>query len=401
VQALRSVRPRKLRAPGARCLGVRPSLASRGKRRFVLVVVPLVAAVLAAAWIVADRGGPQSGKRRGPPEQGRSHSRERAAPPPERPRLFSPSSFWNKPLADGAPLDPRSREIVGALRQEVAKEIPKRTGPWISTASYSTPLYEVPNDQPTVRVALNNPNEHWRRTLQTAFTAVPIPRDARPAVGTDGHLTIWQPSTDKLWEFWRARREGNGGWRAAWGGAIRRVSKSPGYYTDKSWPGSAPNWGASATSLPVIGGTMLIDELRRGRIDHALALAVPFARAGVFSRPAQRTDGASQSPNAIPEGARLRLDPRLDINRLALPRPTRVMAKAAQRYGMVVRDQTANAIAFYAEDPTPTGKDPYRGANGKANGEPLFEGKWPVDLLERFPWDHLQLLKMDLRRGPG
>ena len=38
-----------------------------------------------------------------------------------------------------------------------------------------------------------------------------------------------------------------------------------------------------------------------------------MARAGVFSWPAQRTDGLLDSPDAIPEGARFRLDPNLDI----------------------------------------------------------------------------------------
>src|SRR3712207_8558510 len=35
------------------------------------------------------------------------------APPPkaEVPQIFAPTSFWNKPLADDAPVDPRSRAI--------------------------------------------------------------------------------------------------------------------------------------------------------------------------------------------------------------------------------------------------------------------------------------------------
>ena len=53
---------------------------------------------------------------------------------------------------------------------------------------------------------------------------------------------------------------------------------------------------------------MLLDELKAGRIDHALAINLPAPRAGVFAWPAQRTDGTGP-PTALPEGARLRLDP--------------------------------------------------------------------------------------------
>ena len=39
---------------------------------------------------------------------------------------------------------------------------------------------------------------------------------------------------------------------------------------------------------------------------------------------------------------------------------TRMMAKAAQRYGIIVRDQTGHAISFFAENPSQYGAtDPY------------------------------------------
>jgi hypothetical protein len=139
--------------------------------------------------------------------------------------------------------------------------------------------------------------------------------------------------------------------------------------------------------LPVVAGTMLISELQAGVIPHALAIAVPFARADVFSSPAQRTDGTSSDGNAIPEGARFRIDPTVNLDAIDMPPVTRMMAKAAQRYGMIVRDQTSHALGFFAEDPSPTGSDPY---------STLFGGMYPTDLFASFPWDHVQLLKMDL-----
>jgi hypothetical protein len=301
------------------------------------------------------------------------------------PRLFATTSVWNSPLPPGEPLDPASGTLVKSLTNIVAANLSARSGPWIQTSDSSTPLYQVASDQPTSRVQLDAGS--WAVTLQAAFQAVPIPSDARAAAGTDGHLTIWQPSTDRLWELYRARHAADG-WHADFGGAIMHVSESPGYYTPLSWPGAIPQWGATATSLPVIAGTMLISELQSGLIPHALAIAVPFARAGMYTWPAQRTDGTSADPASIPEGARFRLDPTLDVAALGLPPMTRVMAEAVQRYGMIVRDQTSHALAFYGEDPSPSGSNPYPA---------LFGNQYPIDLLASFPWDHLQLLKMDLR----
>jgi hypothetical protein len=305
-------------------------------------------------------------------------------------RLFAPDSVWNAPLSDSAPLDPTSGARMAELSAEVRAEVASGIGPWITESSYSTPLYTVPAGQPRVRVTLDTGS--WGAKLQQVLDhGVPIPAGASPAKGTDGHLTVYQPSSDTLWEFWRAVKKADG-WHASWGGAMQRVSQSPGYYTNAAWPTLAPwegwNWGSTATSLPMIAGTIMIHELQRGRIDHALAVDIPDACAKTFSWPAQRTDGGLTTPDCLPQGAHLRLDPALDLSKLSLPRITRILAEAAQRYGMIVRDKTYRAVGLYAEDPTPTGTEPYWGPDG------LYGGLAPWKFLPRFPWDRLQLLRM-------
>jgi hypothetical protein len=311
-------------------------------------------------------------------------------PPPTsagaRVRFFAPDSVWNAPLPADAPQDPASDALVGTLRNTVAQNIAAGWGPWIST--YDTPpLYIVPADQPTVRVQLDPGS--WKVGLQRAFEAVPIPANADPTAGVDGELTVWQPATDRLWELFEARKLPDG-WHASFGGAMANVSRSRGYFDTDSWPGLSQRWwGATASSLPVIAGTIMIDELKAGVIPHALAMNIPWAKPNVYSWPAQRTDGASTDANAIPEGARFRLDPHLDIASLDVPPMTRMMAVAAQRYGIIVRDQTAHAIGFFAEVPRP-GSDVYTSTTG------FFGGPYPTAVMQAFPWDHLRLLKMDL-----
>lgn len=294
--------------------------------------------------------------------------------------FFAPDSFWNASLPWNAPLDARSRELVAELRRQVSGY-----GSTINTTRYSSPIYTVPWNQPKVRVRLDVTNAPL---LAGAFAAVPLPAGARPAAGTDGNLVVWQPATDTMWEFWRLRKEADG-WHAAYGGRHSHVMQSPGHYRDL-WSATGALyerkfWGATATSLPRAGGLMRIAELEAGVIRHGLAVAIPEARKGVWSLPAQRTDGTVDSPRAIPEGARFRLDPRVDLSKLDLPPFTRMMAEAAQRYGIVVQNE-AGAVAFYAEDPR--GTDPY---------PRLFGDRRPYQLMRAFPWQYLQALKLELR----
>jgi hypothetical protein len=300
-----------------------------------------------------------------------------AEPQPSTPPFFAADSIWNAPLSEHSALDPESPRLVGAMNAVVQSEVAAKFGPWISTTGYTTTIYTVPENQRTVRVALRNNNP----ALQRAFSAVPLPADAQPSSGSDAQLTVWQPGHDKLWEFWRLGKSSTG-WHAQWGGAMRHVSSSPGYFTPSSWPGARSNWGATATSLPLVGGLVTLADLKRGSIDHALALGFPLTQAGVFRFPAQRTDGKSRGVDAVPEGTRFRLDPQLNLSSLDLPPLTAMIARAAQRYGIIVRD-TSGVVDFYGQDSGSSKSGPFAA---------LFEGQRPWQLLARFPWADLQAL---------
>jgi hypothetical protein len=282
--------------------------------------------------------------------------------------------------------------MIAAFDAEIAAEESVGKGPaTINTTSWSVPIYTVSAAQPTVKVTLENAAP--TSTLQAAWNAVPLPEDAQPAGGSDEHLVVWQPSRDELWEFWHLVH-GPEGWHAAWGGAMRNVTADSGAYGPEAWPGAKPTWGASASSLSIAGGLITLEDLESGQINHALAIGIPQVRAGVYASPAQRTDGKSTDPLALPEGAQLRLEPSLKLASLHLPRLTLMLARAAQRYGIVVRDGAAN-VAFYAQEPVPIGTNPYTSRGG------YFEGRQPRELLASFPWRHLQVLAMHLHRGGG
>lgn len=306
---------------------------------------------------------------RDPPEGG-PEPRRGASPARMDERPFARNAVWNSPVPRGAELDPASPGLVAELGRQV-----DRFGPFINSTRFSTPVYTVPGGRPGVAVRLD---QHVP-DLEAALEQVPIPAGAAPATGSQRHLVVWQPATDTMWELWKAERRSDG-WHAQYGGRMQAVSRNPGYFTDP------PIWGATATSLPLLGGLIRTDELRRGRIDHALAFALPEVRAEVFSAPAQRTDGQVQGPGAIPHGARFRLDPALDLDSMELPRATRVIAQAAQRYGMILRDKSGS-VSLYAEQPR-DGPDPY---------PQLFGGQSASQVMSSFPWNRLQALRLDLR----
>lgn len=348
-----------------------PNLRTVGTRRErVLAVAGLLLGVLAAAAVVllAVRG---THVRRTHQIAKPSHPRQVGDTP------FAPNSIWNAPLPANAPVARDSAALVADLRQQAATY-----GTWINSYAYSTPIYTVPASEPRVPVTLDMPaTSSSAAELAAVFRdGVPIPSGARPAPGTDADLVVWQPATDTMWELWNARRVGNT-WEARWGGRMNDVSRNPGYFTHPS------DWGTAATSLALLGGLIRISDVRAGHIDHALAISIPHARSGVVAWPAQRTDGNLDSPDAIPEGTRFRLDPRLDLNKLNLPPLTRMIAQAAQRYGLFVRDQSG-AVAFYAQQVTQPGPNPY----GRVFGDLTAR-----QISQAFPWRYLEVVNAPLR----
>lgn len=212
------------------------------------------------------------------------------------------------------------------------------------------------------------------------FTGVPMPRDAVPAPGSDGHLAVWAPHEDRLWEFWRARRRPDGNWQACWGGRIDGVSRARGQFP--------PPYGVSASGLATAGYMITLEEGRAGQIDHAMGLVLVSPKAG-WSYPANRGDGTSRDPNAIPEGTRLRLDPAVDLNSLRLPSFAAAIARAAQRYGFIVIDR-GGAVTVMAEggaqERRRTGVDPW----------PSILGSTPAHAqLVDFPWGNMQVIEHD------
>lgn len=295
-------------------------------------------------------------------------------------RVFGANSFWYQEIPSNAPLHPNSAGFVADFQRQMRAYYGNVT---INTDAYASPVYYADASTPTTKVSFWDCQGKGSvdRALEAQWEAVPIPANAQQSDGTDGEMTVYQPSTDTIWEFWQTRKV-NGQWQACWGGKMTNVSKGDGLW---AYP-----YGTSATGLPFLGGQITAAELQAGEINHAIGIALVEPKAyPALSWPANRTDGFYTGANAIAEGQRFFLDKSVNVDALNIHPVAKTIARAAQKYGFVVWDK-AGALSLRAENPksyTSLGKaDPYPA---------LFNGTQQYAILDGFPWDKLRFLPMD------
>lgn len=296
--------------------------------------------------------------------------------------IFAPTSFWYQVIPTNVALHPNSAGFVSDFQRQIRTYYGNVA---VNTTSYASPVF-----QPAAGISATKVTQwdcqnkgYLDSNLAQQWGSVPIPSNATPSDGTDGEMTIYQPSSNTIWEFWQTRKV-SGQWQACWGGKMTNVKSSNGIWQ--------PGFGTTATGLPFIGGQITAEELKRGEIRHAIGIAlVDLERSGVFSWPANRSDGYNPNgaANRIPEGTRFRLDPSINVDSLNIHPVAKTIAKAAQKYGFVVWDK-AGAISLRVQNPksyTALGQpDPYAA---------LFNGTQTYALMNGFPWDKLQFLPKD------
>ena len=239
-------------------------------------------------------------------------------------RPYSDDSPWNLKIGPKPVYDTNSHAYIAGFRGPFGCD-PRR---------YTFPLYRV-DDSTAKRTVLvggvfsdvTRPDFLERRHGEIA---VPLPIGAAPAAGSDAQLILWNPATGDEWGFWKLGRDPRGRW----------VARN-GYHYNTRWNGVPPlGFISRGAGVPYFAGLVQRAELARGRVEHAMALAVNNPAAlSVF--PATKSDGSRLDAGAIPEGARLQLDPSLtaaDFDRWGLDPAGKILARAMQEYGMIVVD---------------------------------------------------------------
>ena len=304
--------------------------------------------------------------------------------------VFSPDSFWYKPVPKNVELNPDNANLVLELNRQLKHEWKGRyynNPASLNYNAFTSPIYIVSKNVPNVKVTqwlCQKWQKHPDAILSKEWAEVPIPQYAKPSSGigtlSDNEMSVYQPETDTLWEFWQARKV-NGEWQACSGGRMQNVHKNEGIWQKY--------YGVSAAGLPFIAGQVTPEELKFGKINHVIGLSIVDADAYYkYSWPANRSDGYNPAklPHRIPEGARLILDPKLDVDSLQISPIAKTIAKAAQKYGFVVWDKSGslgiratNSLTYTLQGRV----DPYI---------QLLNGKRGYQVLDGFPWDKVQFL---------
>ncbi len=321
-----------------------------------------------------------------------SLARTSAKEPPR--RFFSDSSFWNTPLATSPDVDPRSAEWIAMLAKEPTG------GFGINLHKWTIPVYEVDGTTPRVKVARHRltPAEKatWKTDRETfghgpGFDdGVPIPNAALPDPEEDAHFAVVDGKARRAWDTWGFRVLPDGSYESKTGmtysldgdGVFRTAD-----FAVKDSESIHFHGPSRAAGVPAIAGLILFDEVAAGEIRHKLACAIRYPAFQQFVFPAAWTDGPV--PGGIPEGAVLQLDPGLDLSRFDLLPGERVVARAAQRYGMVIVDY-ADGSTLYGEGLWANPAKSWRGVLRDRDGG-----------LDRIAAEHYRVLRLPpvVRRG--
>ena len=272
-------------------------------------------------------------------------------------RPFAADSAWNTRLPGDPVIDANSAAMVAAITP--------RGRAYANIYEFGDPVFTADASTPTATVECT---EKWG-PCDLEDRPLRIPLEARPTTGSDGRVIVVDLVDRTSCDFWQAVRVSATRWTASWG-------------TCGSLDGDGRG-GATGAGVNALTGVVRTYEMRDLEIPHALSVATNNSCAGEYRYPASKTDGWSSRPDCIPEGARLQLDPSIDID--AIPGITpgeKAVARALQTYGAINRDNSGSPLCISFETPI-----------GEADPYPAAGFGWDYYDMPHIPWDRLRVLR--------
>lgn len=206
---------------------------------------------------------------------------------------------------------------------------------------------------------------------------MPIPNGLTVPSGSDGHVAVADPSTNLVYGLWQSTGTSPTA-GATWGGVA-------------DLGGDGQDWsGTSSTGCGISRWAMVIRvaEIAAGRIDHTLFFSTDMA-AGSYRYPAGKSDGwnAASAAHPVPEGARVQLDPSIDLSAISgITTGELIVGRALQRYGAICGDNGGSRMGFpfeLASDASPATPGAVYTAAGL---------EWDYFDMSHLPWADLRVL---------
>lgn len=303
-------------------------------------------------------------------------------------RPYASTSPFNL-SAEGVAVHPDSAAIV----QKVLSWGPPGNlvaGTAETTSDWSHPVYFA---QPGDPIYTLHATEPWGTNSLNGLQ-IPIPSYARPAGGSDGHMTVVTPEG---WEydFWEGTKPtpGGGTYDFGWGGRTR---------IDGNGLGSA----GTAAGFGNLAGMIRAPELAAGKINHALFIVVKCAAKDTafgYGTTASSTSsyvypanhGGSTCPteeaDLPPMGAHFVLAMSdAQIQALEVPTWKKTILTALANYGGYVGDTGGSGFCLMFESSstyTAAGLPDPLVAFAKENGLPMWEGKYVFNIASGVEWE--------------
>jgi hypothetical protein len=252
--------------------------------------------------------------------------------PPTGP-LFPPEAFFYRTAAD-LPVAADSERWLASMGEDTLAA--GFGGEPVGGVVFGVPFNPVDADTPTTRVEMRgDPSRSYTGPYPIADPAY---IESMPTYGFDNHYVALDQDARSMWELigttvWFGRWQADAGAR---------------------WDLDSLAFGGPATTasrLPLLPGTLTYDEVVAGEVRHVVWAGAPSVSSSRFVWPALATDGLSDSPDAPPMGAWLRL--RADADLDGLGPQARVIAEGLQDHGMILSDTSTQNFGLRG---TPDGR---------------------------------------------
>jgi hypothetical protein len=290
-------------------------------------------------------------------------------------RPYADTSPFNTPIPSDARIAPNSAAMVSRL---VGFGPPDHAiaGTADTWQDWSHPTYYASPTDPlyTLRCTAG-----WG-TCALEGMQVRIPSAARPAAGSDAHMTIIDQAGGWEYPLWGVEHKPAGGGTLLLQWSHGRIPID----------GSGLRGGGTAAHFGNLAGIIRAQELAAREIDHALFMGVRCDRGSYVYPASGRGRTCLDTADALPMGSRLQLDmPGWQIDALAVPAWKKTVLHAMATYGMYVGDTGGNAWSIgYESGSTYTsfGAEDEMVRFARREGLPSWNGNYRFDLDGGVDW---------------